>query len=169
MTSSNKVLICTGFHRSATSATANWLYDAGLHLGDKLVGKNVNNPKGHFEDLNIIEIHNELLKYSNTSWQYHDECDLINDVSSINDYINNRNKINSNWGVWDPRICLFLEHWNECLQENGHYLFIVRHWAHSLESIMNRHSRHLATHISFDSLFLTLSGSMNFFRPSKLH
>ena len=25
-------LVCTGFHRSATSATANYLFDAGLNL-----------------------------------------------------------------------------------------------------------------------------------------
>lgn len=31
------VLICTGFHRSATSATANLLFNAGLPMGNQLM------------------------------------------------------------------------------------------------------------------------------------
>ena len=54
-----KALICTGFHRSATSATANWLFDAGLDLGRNLMTGSISNAKGHYEDIDAVTIHDQ--------------------------------------------------------------------------------------------------------------
>ena len=48
-------------HHSATSLTASLLADAGVHLGDQLLGPGHSNPVGHFEDLEIYEFHQRVL------------------------------------------------------------------------------------------------------------
>lgn len=140
----NLALICTGFHRSATSATANYLYDAGLDLGSNLMGGNISNAKGHFEDWDAVKLHDSFLAESGSSWQFHDDCQLQGNSEQIQYYVQQREKQSAQWGVKDPRACLFLDDWGKVLGDNGRYLFIVRHWSSCIESLLHRHSRDLA-------------------------
>src|SRR3546814_4923221 len=48
------VIICTGFHRSATSLTAQLLHSGGLDMGRRLVANHISNPDGHFEDVEMV-------------------------------------------------------------------------------------------------------------------
>ncbi|WP_148290592.1 hypothetical protein [Alteromonas mediterranea] len=140
----SKALICTGFHRSATSATANYLNNAGLHMGNELMGNSISNPKGHFEDWAVVRLHDEQLAKNDTSWQYHDETSLDIEPDFLNKYIKLRSSHHSVWGVKDPRACLFLNEWNEALEEQGNFLFVARHWSSCIESLLHRHSREFA-------------------------
>jgi len=144
----NLTLICTGFHRSATSATANYLFDAGLNLGDNLMAGNISNAKGHFEDWEVVTLHDSLLDDSSSSWQFHDECDIERNLKKIDNYVQERNSQSKQWGVKDPRACLFLNDWFDVLKKNGRYLLIVRHWSSCTESLLHRHSRELAHQLS---------------------
>ena len=137
-------LVCTGFHRSATSATANYLFDAGLNLGDNLMAGNISNAKGHFEDWEAVKLHDSLLINSGTNWQFHDECNIEGDLQKIEEYVQERNNQSMQWGFKDPRACLFLDDWVEVLKNNGRYLLIIRHWSSCIESLLHRHSRALA-------------------------
>lgn len=140
----SKALICTGFHRSATSATANYLNNAGLHMGNELMGNSISNPKGHFEDWAVVRLHDEQLAKNDTDWQYHDEVPLDIKPDFLNKYIKLRNSHHSVWGVKDPRACLFLNEWNEALEGQGNFLFVARHWSSCIESLLHRHSREFA-------------------------
>ena len=140
----SKALICTGFHRSATSATANYLNNAGLHMGNELMGNSISNPKGHFEDWAVVRLHDEQLAKNDTDWQYHDEVSLDIEPDFLNKYIKLRNSHHSVWGVKDPRACLFLNEWNEALEGQGNFLFVARHWSSCIESLLHRHSREFA-------------------------
>lgn len=140
----SKALICTGFHRSATSATANYLNNAGLHMGNELMGNSISNPKGHFEDWAAVRLHDEQLAKNDTNWQYHGEVPLDIEPDFLNKYIELRNSRHSVWGVKDPRACLFLNEWNEALEGQGNFLFIARHWSSCIESLLYRHSREFA-------------------------
>jgi tetratricopeptide (TPR) repeat protein len=139
-----RALICTGFHRSATSATANYLANAGLDMGSDLVAAHISNAKGHFEDLQAVQTHDKQLHHSDTSWQFHDEVKLVSKSGFLDEYCYERSLVASHWGVKDPRVCLFLDEWNESLSGNGSFLFVVRHWSGCIESLLNRHSRELA-------------------------
>ncbi|MGR5269999.1 hypothetical protein ACPV5R_19855 [Vibrio astriarenae] len=139
-----KALVITGFHRSATSATANYLNVAGLHLGENLMQGSISNAKGHFEDWPAVRLHDQQLTNSGTSWQFHDEVTLQTSEQFLSGYIDNRSEHHSVWGVKDPRACLFLEEWERALSEQGHFLIIARHWSSCIESLLNRHSRGLA-------------------------
>lgn len=143
----NKVLVCTGFHRSATSATANYLYDAGLPLGKNLMPGAVSNPKGHYEDLDVVKLHDEQLEHSATDWQFNDESQLQNTPNFLNAYVTMRNKQAPHWGVKDPRACLFLNEWYKALDDTGCFLFVARHWSSCIESLLHRHSKDFAHNI----------------------
>lgn len=56
------VVVITGMHRSGTSLTTSLLQSAGVFIGDRLLGNNLSNPKGHFEDLDFVEFHQQLLQ-----------------------------------------------------------------------------------------------------------
>lgn len=139
-----KALILTGFHRSATSATANYLSNAGLCMGYDLMGANVNNLKGYFEDIPAVKLHENEFKKVGTDWQFHDEVTLKPQSDFLTNYIKKRNTEDEYWGVKDPRICLFLNDWHNTLDDNGYYFFVIRHWSSCIESLLNRQSRMLA-------------------------
>jgi tetratricopeptide (TPR) repeat protein len=138
------VLICTGFHRSATSVTANYLKNSGLNLGFNLMPGSISNPKGHYEDLGAVRLHDEQLKNSTTSWQFYDECALTVEPDFLKNYVQSRYKQAKQWGVKDPRACLFLNDWKSALNGDGRFLFVARHWSSCLESLLNRHSNDFA-------------------------
>lgn len=48
-------------HRSGTSVISQWLYHCGLHLGERLLGPGTGNTEGHFEDLDFLKFHEEVL------------------------------------------------------------------------------------------------------------
>lgn len=54
-------LLILGMHRSGTSLAAALLESAGLAIGDRLVDANPSNPRGHFEDLDFVELDRDLL------------------------------------------------------------------------------------------------------------
>lgn len=145
-----RALIITGFHRSTTSACANWLHCAGLDLGSNLMGGHISNAKGHFEDFEVVDIHNKSLQKAGTSWLFHDEVDLCEHPSSdsfklaLQNYVDKRFSVHNIWGVKDPRACLYLNDWHHVLGDSGRYLFIIRHWSSCVESLLKRHSRELA-------------------------
>ena len=62
-------LIIAGFHRSGTSAVARTLALSGLHLGDDLLGSEPSNPYGHYEDNEVIAIHQTLLDVNGLDWK----------------------------------------------------------------------------------------------------
>ncbi|EGU0166575.1 tetratricopeptide repeat protein [Vibrio parahaemolyticus] len=144
LTSGNRALIVTGFHRSATSVTANYLLNSGLNMGANLIGGNISNAKGHFEDLEIVALHDEQLVLSETCWQFHDEVQLAAQDQFLKTYVSKRFGVSQHWGVKDPRTCLFLNEWKQTLGRKGCFLFVVRHWSCCIESLLHRHSRDLA-------------------------
>ncbi|WP_029486634.1 hypothetical protein, partial [Enterovibrio norvegicus] len=130
------VLICSGFHRSATSVTANYLYDAGLDMGTNLMGAHISNAKGHFEDWDAVLLHDEQLARNKTDWQFHDDVTLNTDKGFLDDYVRKRSKVSQYWGVKDPRACLFLNEWKQSLGDAGYFLFVARHWSSCIESLL---------------------------------
>ncbi|MBN2340505.1 MAG: hypothetical protein JXX29_15800 [Deltaproteobacteria bacterium] len=138
----------TGFHRSGTSSLAHYMHDAGLNLGENLIAPDISNMKGYFEDWNAVRLHDSQLKRSFTSWRFHDECMLKCDLSAFAHYADMRFDAASQFGMKDPRASLFLPQWNHVLQDEGGYVFIVRHWSSCVESLLNRHSRQMVHQFS---------------------
>jgi len=137
------MLAVLGFHRSLTSALAQWLHCAGLPMGDFLMPPSPSNPGGHFEDKLLVGLHEQLLTAQHTDWQFHNEVDLdpLMGESYFHRYVKLRTQRHGrHWGMKDPRQCLFLPGWDKVLGSEGQYLAVLRHWSGSLQSLLNRHA-----------------------------
>jgi O-antigen biosynthesis protein len=53
--------IIAGMHRSGTSLTSSLMEDAGINIGTRLIEATPDNPKGHFENLDFVEFHVNVL------------------------------------------------------------------------------------------------------------
>jgi tetratricopeptide (TPR) repeat protein len=144
------VLVCTGFHRSGTSLTAQWLHRAGLPLGDQLLPADSSQPDGHFEDRRLVDLDAAWLQRQGTNWLFHDEVALDPDAAytdAVARYIAARDRDGVAWGIKDPRLALALPAWDEALGERGRFVLVIRHWAECAQSLLQRHSRELAAQL----------------------
>ena len=57
----SQALIITGMHRSGTSFVAELFKSAGLHIGERLFPGDVGNPRGYFEDEDILTLQRTML------------------------------------------------------------------------------------------------------------
>ena len=113
-------IVATGMHRSGTSALARLLHSADLFMGDRLVAANEFNPRGHFEDLAMLRIHDRILAASGTSWRATDVVEpkvrrMVR--SKLGKLINRREVDHQRWGFKDPRACLLLPLWKDLLPD----------------------------------------------------
>lgn len=58
----NQIIIITGSGRCGTSLTTELLHRAGMRVSPSLIGASFGNPSGHWEDGEIVEIHQKLLE-----------------------------------------------------------------------------------------------------------
>lgn len=125
---SNNVVIVLGMHRSGTSCLTGLLQQAGLELGD-VVKEAPHNKKGNRENLDIMALNNEVLSFSDGSW------DLPPENLSWNEQHQNARNIIINsysdrnvWGFKDPRVLFTLPFWIDGLKGvNLHYIGTFRH------------------------------------------
>jgi hypothetical protein len=135
-------LIVTGFHRSGTSAAARLLHRSGVFLGDRLIGARASNPFGHFEDLEIVGLHDRLLGRHGMTWQtdHAGPVDAGEDGRAAMAEIAAGRAPHGLWGFKDPRACFFLEEWWRAVP-GAKVIGVVRHPAGAAASLMRRESR----------------------------
>jgi hypothetical protein len=122
------VVAVLGMHRSGTSAIARALSLLGVELGSKLHPPGFDNPKGFWEDSEVLAINEDLLKAINSSY---DQLDLAWDgVSGDQDAINDlrirattllgeRLTAHAIWGFKDPRTCRLIRFWKPIIESSG--------------------------------------------------
>lgn len=143
-------IICTGFHRSGTSLTAQILQKAGVNLGSQLMKGGFSNPDGHFEDMEAIKIHDRLLQKQGLTWKATEPVPPKLDIAktAIQQYINQRQEQNNPyWGIKDPRLSLFLPYWQQALPSNAVFVLPIRHWTECVQSLQQRHAKIFAYNI----------------------
>ena len=139
-----RVLIITGMHRSGTSLVASYLERAGLDIGRDLLGPDVGNPKGYFEDARMHDIHLEMLRRHGVGDGFTvDDEDIPlpvdeRDVTLAEEAVLPRLNL-AQWGWKEPRTALFLDLWKRVLPE-ANYLFLVRPPLAVLDSLLRRAS-----------------------------
>lgn len=139
-------LIVAGFHRSGTSYTAQLLHEHGLFLGDDLLGVDRSNPYGHFEDREVVGIHNLIFRDNDRNWQV--DRPLIPYVRKsvwhrIEDFISKRRAVHRVWGFKDPRVSLFLGLWRYLLPASF-VVGVYRPYQSCVSSLHRRHAFQLA-------------------------
>ncbi|TVU53586.1 MAG: glycosyltransferase [Arthrospira sp. PLM2.Bin9] len=134
------VLIITGMHRSGTSLLAALLQQAGLNLGENLLGSNRGNIRGHFEDLEILDFHKEILRSHNLNSDGWLEKLPISVAESFREKAREiiaKKSVNSLWGWKEPRTCLFLDFWRDLLPHGG-FIFVYRSPWEVVDSLYRR-------------------------------
>jgi hypothetical protein len=119
------IITIVGMHRSGTSLLAETINRMGVSLGTHLLEANEFNKRGYFEDLKVIEIHDELLAELNRPWGtightfplpkgWETSKAAVNAQSKLYAYLKReiaKKNPNALWGVKDPRLSLFLPIW----------------------------------------------------------
>lgn len=150
----NKVLVIAGMHRSGTSLITQWLYKCGLQVGDELMAPGIGNEEGHFEDMDFIRAHCDVLDMINqpTDGFLNVEMPPVPEAGMrrLEAVIQQKNEANKQWGWKDPRTCLFLPAYRELLPD-ARYLIIVRDFQSSVSSAMTR------LHKEIDALYASKS------------
>ncbi len=107
-----KNIIVLGMHRSGTSMIAGVLQKLGVNMGRDCIGASVNNPFGHFEDIDLIALNQKILSAVDADWKH---PPLREAIYSLKDKFNqpikqvfnqNRDRLR---GWKDPRTSITIE------------------------------------------------------------
>ena len=125
------IILVLGMHRSGTSALAGLLHTGGVFMGEELVGKSHNNPKGHYEDRRLLAINRKILKAFGGSWRNVPNMryeELPEDLcSSMKELCQGYSSSHRVWGWKDPRMSVTFPMWYKILKgEKIVFLHIVR-------------------------------------------
>ena len=131
-------------HRSGTSLITHWLNECGLQLGEDFLGAGLGNDDGHYEDVEFLKLHEEILEANNLPTTGLMEDYDIN-VSAyhkekLRKIINDKNRKYDQWGWKDPRTCLFLDVYKELIPD-ARYLVILRDYKDVVSSLLYRDFR----------------------------
>jgi len=141
--------LCTGFHRSGTSLVASTLASNGVNLGSQLMGPSFANPNGHFEDIPVVNLHDQILQANATDWRFYEDRPLKVSAffqAKIQTYYEQRKAANSEQsliGVKDPRAVFLIDNWYQATNKNLKTLLVYRDWRYAISSLFKRHSREL--------------------------
>jgi hypothetical protein len=128
-------------HRSGTSLITNWLYHCGLQVGECLVKANNGNKEGHYEDVEFLRLHEEILACNDLSpgGLIHDQQISISEyqLAKLKAVIGVKENHYEQWGWKEPRTCLFLDIYRELLP-GAKYLVIVRDHMAVVSSLLKR-------------------------------
>lgn len=117
------VVVILGMHRSGTSVLARCMKVFGFSLGNKLMPAYVDNPKGYFEDEEIVNLNDEMLASLGSSWE---KISIIHEEEVRSLYgteffsravhlIEKRLQSFPHFAVKDPRFVLLLPFWKKVL------------------------------------------------------
>ncbi len=133
-------IVAAGMHRSGTSLIASLLSASGVNVGEHLVGPDIVNPRGYFEDTEFLNLNRQMLLRATPEAEGHrdwgwtvcerlDRDRFIEDRAAAANLISIRQGLPGMWGWKDPRTTLTLDFWHELLLECGcdpAYVFVYR-------------------------------------------
>jgi len=136
-----QTLIIAGMHRSGTSLVTNWLSRCGLQIGESLCGSGTGNVEGHFEDLEFLKLHEEILDRNSLEKSgLTDTKDIevpLYQLEKMKAVIGIKQQLYEQWAWKDPRTCLFLDTYAKLLP-GARYLVILRNYQSVVSSLLRR-------------------------------
>ena len=135
-----QTLIISGMHRSGTSLTASLLASTGINLGQKLLQSNNSNQKGHFESIDFLDFHRNVLYSQGVStdgWTLNKSITVPEQFLVEAKSIVQKNISQPVWGWKEPRTILFLDFWANLLPE-AKFVFVYRSPWEVIDSLYRR-------------------------------
>jgi O-antigen biosynthesis protein len=135
-----------GMHRSGTSALTGVLHHLGVALGGNLMAPTSDNPRGYWEQADIVDIHNKALAAYGLAWDdirpvppalLHDGP-VARDLSAI---LVREFADAPLWGLKDPRLCRLMPLWLPLLAQlrvGPRFVLALRHPADVAASLAVR-------------------------------
>lgn len=139
MSHQSALFVVLGMHRSGTSALTRGLEVLGVELGDNLYGALAdNNAKGFFEDVELNELDQRLLKRLGHDWHSLEpviaaelntpRADVLRSEALM--FLRERLQTHASYGIKDPRVSRLLPFWQPIfarIEAPVHYLIALRH------------------------------------------
>lgn len=147
---SRYLLMVAGMHRSGTSSVAGLYRCLGADLGTSLMPPAPDNPKGFFENSQIVFAHDALLAALGRAWNsvvppapgWETSEDAFQACQYLKFILANECKSNAPvWLVKDPRVCLLMPLWHQLAAELGRTLKTVVVFRHPEEIAASLHAR----------------------------
>ncbi|MEY2342476.1 sulfotransferase family protein [Acidithiobacillus sp. IBUN Pt1247-S3] len=148
----NPTVLCVlGMHRSGTSAIAKGIESWSVSLGDQLIGAGPDNPRGYWEDHEVVAINQILLERCNLRWNEarllsREEVLAAADAGLVQRATTLFQDRCESWGLWgfkDPRTLRTLPFWLEVADTAGielRFLWALRHPAEVVASLAARNA-----------------------------
>lgn len=145
------MLAVVGCHRSGTSAAAGALHRLGWYLGPDLMPPSPDNPKGYYESMPLVRLHEAALHRAGMSWHSATVLgdDWLESFGARQAHVRARlflqrckDGMQSNaLALKDPRLCMFRRLWQCACQAEGFQLralLVVRHDHSVVQSLCRR-------------------------------
>jgi GT2 family glycosyltransferase len=139
-------ILVLGMHRSGTSALSGVLHHLGVALGGNMMPPTADNPRGYWEQADIVDIHTKAMAAYGLAWDDIRPMPpaLLRDAAVARDLrtVLAREFAGAPlWGLKDPRLCRLVPLWLPLLAELGaapHFILCVRHPADVATSLSVR-------------------------------
>jgi glycosyltransferase involved in cell wall biosynthesis len=135
------VFIITGMHRSGTSLTASLFQKVGVDIGKKLVGPADGNIRGHFENVDFVEFHKDVLRsrgIDELGCTFEKTIPVGDEfVAAAKNAIARNQQTHKHWGWKDPRTTLFWDFWLTLLPE-ANFICVYRSPWEVVDSLYRR-------------------------------
>ncbi len=139
-------ILVLGMHRSGTSALSGMLHHLGVALGGNMMPPTTDNPRGYWEQADIVDIHRKAMAAYGLAWDDIRPMPpaLLRDAAVARDLraILVREFAGAPlWGLKDPRLCRLMPLWLPLLAELGatpRFILPVRHPADVAASLSVR-------------------------------
>ncbi len=144
-----RAIFVLGMHRSGTSALARILNLMGVDLGIDSEAGGKDNPRGFWENPDLVTINEDILKSMHSSWQdlrslpgqwWQSEtlAPFMRRIENVIDQVFGQSSV---WGLKDPRVCRLLPLWLNLLDKRNcraTFICITRHPMEVMHSLKTR-------------------------------
>lgn len=130
-----RVIVVLGMHRSGTSAVAGCLQRLGVYFGPRLMPATPDNPRGYYEHIDLVNLHDRLLLTLGRGWDdtfpfptgwWQGEAAGGRLRAEALGVLRRDFSTAAPWGLKDPRLCRLLPWWEPLWQEmNSEPLFVI--------------------------------------------
>ena len=157
-----QLAVILGMHRSGTSLITKSMELVGYELGDNLMPERGDNPKGFFEDVDFVELNDELLRASSSTWEIPQLSTASRDIDDkklikrADKFLKDKFKGRQKLALKDPRACLLLPLWQkrfEAYEIEARYIVVHRDPVEVAASLARRNGFSLRHGLLLDYLY----------------
>jgi hypothetical protein len=161
----DRLVVVLGMHRSGTSAITRAVQALGVDLGNDLLKAQSDNPKGFFEDRDILKLNNKILSAANRDWQNLEplDADLLADQkfarfrSEADDLLKKKLREKHTLCIKDPRLSILMPFWRSVFEDldlRVSYVVAVRNPLEVAQSLYTRDALPIETGILLWSTYM---------------